>query len=220
MVDIMGISVGTGSTATLFTVLAVVGVCVLFMCLFLGGFYLVYMRKTFNKKVVLFQRVGNQIVPTFKDSAKRERVGNAGDFWFVCKKLKKTLPMPNIQMGKNTYWFFERKDNEWINFSLQDFDEIMKKAGIYFIHEDMRLQRLGIQKNLRDRFQKVTWWQKYGGIAVSVVFILVVTVCLVVLFQQMQGVWASAGQMASSVNNMAEAVRNQAVRYGSGVVPA
>ena len=79
------------------------------------------------------------------------RIGKAGDYWCKLKKFKKTLPRPRRQVEKNTYWFYEREDGEWVNFTLNDFDDGMKKAGAYFVDEDMRLQRLGIQKNLQER---------------------------------------------------------------------
>ena len=122
-------------------------------------------------------------------------------------------------MRRNEYWFYEREDGEWINFQLADFDEEMKTAGCYFVDEDMRLQRLGIHKNLRDRLQKVTFWQKYGGMIMSIAFILVVTICFVVLFNKMYNMYHNAGIMATEVKTMAQAVHNLATHQGSGMVP-
>lgn len=173
----------------------------------------------FNKKVVLFKRIGNQIVPVLFDRGQFARVGTAGDQWCILKKYKKTIPKPRIQMRKNEYWYYEREDGEWINFSLGDFDQQMKKANAYYVDEDMRLQRLGIQKNLQERFNKVTFWQKYGGMIISIVYILVVTICFVVLFKQMDGAWDKAGSMASAVRDMALEVRNLRQASGSGAVP-
>ena len=168
----------------------------------------------YNKKIVLFRRIGNEIVPCLRDKAMFARIGNAGDYWCQLKKFKKILPRPRIQMEKNTYWYYERDDGEWINFSLEDLDQAMKKASIHYVDEDMRLQRLGIQKNLRDRFQKVTFWQRYGGMIVSIVYILVVTICFVILFKSMEDAWTRAGDMAASVREMAIELRN--IRTGGG----
>jgi len=173
----------------------------------------------FNKKIKLFRKVGNQIIPVLMDRAMFTRIGNAGDYWCQLKKTKKVLPRPRIQMGRNEFWFYEREDGEWINFALGDFDEQMR-ATAYYVDEDMRLQRLGIQKNLRDRFQKVTFWQKYGGMIISIVYILVVTICFVILFNKMENAWDKAGQMASAVKEMAMEVRNMRLNTGSGALPA
>lgn len=170
----------------------------------------------YNKKIKLFRRVGNQIIPVLQDRGMFARVGNAGDYWCQLKRFKKILPRPRIQMGKNEFWFYEREDGEWINFSLADFDSQMRKANAYYVDEDMRLQRLGIQKNLRDRFQKVTFWQRYGGMIISIIYILVVTICFVVLFQKMEGAWGEAQSMASAVKEMAMEVRNMRLSEGSG----
>jgi CHASE3 domain sensor protein len=113
-------------------------------------------------------------------------------------------------MGNNTFWFYEREDGEWINFELDDIDAQMRKAGAYFVDEDMRLQRLGIAKNLAERLIKETFWQKYGTTIMLVIFCLVVTICLVVLFQKMQGNWQSAKETAVAIEHMASATEQMA----------
>lgn len=173
----------------------------------------------YNKKIKWFNKVGNEIVPVADYKAWFQRIGTAGDTWANVKKLKRLLPKPRKQMGKNEYWFYEREDGEAINFSLQNFDADMKKAGAYFVDEDMRLQRLGIQKNLENRFQKVTFWQKYGGMIMNLAFLMIVTVCLVVLFKEMKDNWSIGAQMAQAVRDMALEVKNMRTQFGSGAVP-
>lgn len=191
---------------------------------FIGGLIavgLVYFLQSlkFNKKIVLWKKVGNKKPQkVFEDKGKFDRVGNAGDFWCITKKLKKTLPRPSKQAGKNEYWFFEREDGEWINFDMGDIDEQMREAGAYYVDEDMRLQRLGIQKNLRDRFQKVSFWQKYGGMIMQIIYLLITTICLVILFKEMKDNWAVGREMASSVRDMAVEVANlRTQQVGSGM---
>lgn len=171
----------------------------------------------FNKKIVLWRKVGNQR-PTkiLEDRGKFERVGSAGDYWCITKKLKKTLPRPSIQSGKNEFWFYEREDGEWINFGMGDIDNQMRESKAYYVDEDMRLQRLGIQKNLRDRFQKVSFWQKYGGLIMQVIYLLITTICLVILFKEMKDNWAVGREMASAVRDMAVQVANLQKQIGSG----
>lgn len=181
--------------------------------------YFMYIKLRYNKKIVLFRKVGTSIVPVIYDKGWLTRVGSAGDTWLKVRKTKKTLPRPRMQIAKNEYWFFEREDGEWINFTLQDFDKTMKQAGVYYVEEDMRLQRLGIQKNLQERFQKVSFWQKYGGMIMSLIFILVITVCLVVLFKEMAKNWEIGREMASAVRDMAVQVSNLRVETTSGMQP-
>jgi len=172
----------------------------------------------YNQKVVLFRKIGNQAIPAFSDRAIVERVGRGGDYWFRTKNSKKILPRPKIQMSKNLYWFFERSDGEWINFSLTDIDEQMKTAKAFYVDEDMRLQRLGIQKNLDLRFKKITFWDKYGGMIVTVIYLLIVTICLIMLFNKMEESWSLASEMASAVRDMAVVVKNLQVRATSGAL--
>lgn len=184
------------------------------------GVYYVVQYLKWNKKVTLFRKVANRIIPVSTDKAMFERVGQSGDYWLKTQKLKKTLPRPKIEMGKNTYWFYEREDGEWINFEMADIDAQMKKAGAYYVDEDMRLSRLGIQKNLQARLLKETFWQKYGTTIMLIIFVLIVTIALVVLFQKMQGNWVSAEKTAQAIEHMAVSVSDMARQIGGGVKPA
>lgn len=170
-----------------------------------------------NKNILLFKKIGNRDIPVQTDKAMFQRIGNSGDYWLKTKKLKKTLPRPKIEMGKNTFWFYEREDGEWINFELADIDAQMKKAGAYYVDEDMRLQRLGIGKNLELRLIKQTFWQKYGATIMLVIFVLLVTICLVVLFQKMTDNWKVAAETAKAIEHMAAAVEQMSKNIGGGV---
>jgi hypothetical protein len=191
---------------------------------FAGGsifaFVLIMNNMKWNRKVKLFRKVANRIIPVVDDKAKMERIGAGGDLWLQTKKLKKTLPRPKIEMDKNTYYYYEREDGEWINFEIADIDELMKKAGVYYVDEDMRLQRLGIQKNLQARLMKETFWQKYGNTIMMILFVLIVTICLVVLFQKMTDNWKVASETAKAIEHMAVSVSDLAQRIGGGVTPA
>lgn len=170
----------------------------------------------FNMTIKVFKRIGNQNVLSIIDKACLERVGNAGDYWALCKKTKKILPKPRLQMGKNEYWYYERDDGEWINFTLGNFDEQMKEGNAHYVDEDMRLQRLGIQRNLRDRFQKVSFWQRYGGMITSFLFVLVVSIMFIILAKEWSEAIQNTSSMAAAVKEMAIAVNNL---RGSGAIP-
>lgn len=185
----------------------------------LAGFvtYRITQRLKFNQKIVLHRKVGGIIrkVATYK--AMFERVGNAGDYWCVLRNPKKILPKPRIEIDKNEYWFYQREDGEWINFEFADIDKTMKLAKVRYDDEDMRLQRLGIQKNLDQRFQKVTFWQKYGGMIMSLIFVLVTAIMYIVLFKTMGDSWTQAGQMAEAVKEMANQVQILSTKIGGGI---
>lgn len=208
---------GAGMTSWLTVIIIILGM-VLVAGAVIWVIFIVTNNLRYNKRFKWFRKVGNEIIPVAEYKAWFQRVGTAGDTWANVKVLKRLLPKPRKQMAKNEYWFYEREDGEAINFSLKDFDQEMKKAGAYFVDEDMRLQRLGIQKNLENRFQKVTFWQKYGGMIMNLLFLVIVTIMLVILFKEMKDNWAVGREMAQSVRNMAEQVKNMRIQVGSGAV--
>jgi len=146
--------------------------------------YTVYMKKKFNKNIVVFEKVGKTIEPTRKDTACIMPWGEGGDTIFFSRKSQKYLPTPRIQTGRNTYWYFIREDGEWINFGVEDIDEHMRELKAHFLDKEMRYARTAIQKNLRDRFQKISFWEKYGGLIVWTVLILVTGVAMWLIFDK------------------------------------
>ena len=70
---------------------------------------LAYMMIKWNKRAVIFRKIGTKIQKQETRKACFEKVGQAGDRFFVIKGLKRTKDA-NIQMAKNEYWFFERAD--------------------------------------------------------------------------------------------------------------
>jgi hypothetical protein len=178
------------------------------------------MRKAYSKQIWIFGKVAGVPMLKFIDKAKLVAFGMAGDKLIYLKKSKKYLSPPQIQMGKNIYWYYEREDGEFINFSLNDLDEILKKAGCYYVDTDMRMQRLGIEKNLRDRLDRKSWLEKYGALVGGIVFMIMVTVCLVVLFSKLKDVATAIDSMASSVGQMATAVEKFYVKRTGGESPS
>jgi len=168
----------------------------------------------------LYEKINGKVYQTGFDKAKFERVGIAGDYWARTKKFKKILPKPRITAGKNTYNFYIREDGEWINFGIEDIDAKMKIAKTYYVDEDIRLQRLGIQKNLETRFKKEKFWDKYGNVIMMIVFVVIITICLVVLFQKLVLVADGLKQASGAMTQLAQALQDTATRTGGGLVPA
>jgi hypothetical protein len=171
--------------------------------------------KKWNINLKLFRKVNGVYVPIGDLKAQIQRVGKAGDTWLIVKNGKR-LPRPKIWIGSNAVWYCEREDGEWINFRLGDIDAQMKEAKAYYVEEDMRLQRLGIQKNLEERFVKESFWAKYGQTIMTVIFCLLVTICLVVLFQKFDGLTKAFTTSAQAVEHMASSV-SELAHQNSGV---
>ena len=191
------------------------GIAVLFAILLALTIYLVMINAKYNKKIILFRKVAGKIIPVGKDKGMFQRIGLSGDTWLRTRKFKKIIPRPKIEMDKNVIWFYEREDGEWINFSMEDIDQEMKKSKSYYVDEDMRLQRLGIQRNLKDRFDKPGFWEKYGAQIMMVIFFLIVTICLIVIFNKMNDLIKALPQLANSLESLANAIGSQK----TGMIP-
>ena len=225
----MGLGGGGFNIGTLGTILIWVFVALLIVGAIAGVLIFVLTKKSYKLKIWIFGRVGG--VPMLKtiDMGKMVSFGMAGDKLMKLKKLKKFFPPPRIQMGKDIYWFYEREDGEYINFSLTDIDDLQKKAGAYYVDTDMRMQRLGIEKNLRERLQKQTFFEKYGSTIAGVIFVIMVTISLVVLFSKLSEVASALDTAGGNVGAMASAVEQfykarvggeAPSDTGSGLVPA
>lgn len=211
ILDNVGVSLpsmsGVGSMLILIFGLILVAILVLLATVWITK------RMLFNKKIVVFKMVNGKNIPVAQDKGMLQRVGMAGDYWMVTKKFKKILPFPRIEMAKNVFWFFQREDGEWINFSLKDFDAQMKKAGANYLDSDMGLSRVAIEKNLKDRFQQETFWQKYGNTIMQILFAVILMVCVVVVMTKM----ASLMEMMTTFGNQFLAKANN-VCQNSGVI--
>lgn len=214
--DLPSVSVGALTNFTLYAIGA------FFALILLGiGTWLFFRFKKYNQRIIIFRKINGVVMPFGKDRGWFQRVGKAGDYWCRTMKNKKILPKPMIAMGKNTFWFYIREDGEWINFGIEDIDRDMRQAGVYYVDEDMRLQRLGIEKNIRERFEKKEgFFAKYGGLVLNIFFVLIVMVALILLFKEMGGLADKLGNVAGQVGKLAEATANMASRVTSGVTPA
>ncbi len=138
------------------------------------GTYIYLREKKFNKKIVVFSEADGRFQVTGKDKAMIVRFGNGGDTIIRLRKYKKFLPVPTIQTGINTYWYFIREDGEWINFGMEDLNQKQKSMGARFLDKEVRFARASLQKNLKERYDAPTFMQKYGGVLTYTVLIIVV----------------------------------------------
>lgn len=139
-------------------------------------FYLWLMKKKYNKKIILFEKIGVQFIPIKKYWGCEIKFSTAGDTITKIRGIDKFLPNPTKQMGLREYWYFIREDGEWINFELADLDEESRKVGAKFLDKEMRFSRTAIQKSLRDQFEKKSFMEKYGVYVVTFSFLAIIIV--------------------------------------------
>lgn len=155
--------------------------------------YMMHTKKQFFISIRVFRNVGN--VPTEIGLFKAREIpfGMAGDklwkvapksAWGMMFKIIKWLPVGKFQTKPNEFWYWIRQDGEWINYRQTDIDEVSRVAGVKFVQEDMRLQRLATDKLLEQRLMDKSFWDKWGNTIMTVIFFLVIAVCMVVIFYQ------------------------------------
>ncbi len=158
--------------------------------------YLLVMRLKFNKKIVIFEKINNRFEPAGRDLAMNFNVGLGGDTVFFLRKRKKYISTPRLQTGRRTYWFAIREDGEWINIGIEDIDEKMKVLKVKYLDESMKHTRVALQRSLRDRYNKVTFLQKYGGMIAYATLIIITGV----------SIWLVADKMVLIVDRVASQI--------------
>ena len=195
---------GEGVTSTIGTVFFWIFILLLVFGIVIGIVVFLIYRKLYSQNIFIFGRVGHHVALIDKDKGRFMRLGISGDTLLKFRKLKKSVAPPTLQMGKNTWWYWRREDGEYINIRLEDIDEKMKKAGAYFVDQDMRLQRIGIERNLAMRMQQQKWWDKYGTAVMSIIMIVMITIALIVLFTQLTDVAKALDKASQSVGRVAD----------------
>lgn len=223
-IDIMGKMGGMLPKATtVYTVMIVIVIALIIATLLSIAIWVYLDKKKYNKVIILHRIIQGKLkkVGTFR--ATFEKIGVTGDVWCRVKgglfKTIKIVTRPKLEYEKNVYLFFERQDGEWVNFEIENIDEVMKKAGVFYLDEDMRLHRIGIQKNLERRLEKKTFWQEWGGTIMNLVFMLILTVCLIILFNKLTLVSDGLVKAAQAVKELSIAASQTCATSGSGIIP-
>jgi len=153
--------------------------------------YFKSVKKQYWIKIHVYRLIGNVPTRVAIYSAKEVPFGMAGDrLWRVASsgvwKIKaiKWLPCGKIQTAPSEFWYYIRKDGEWINFQMQDLNEVSQNMGVKFVQEDMRLQRLATERLLEQRLMNKSFWDKWGNTIMMVIIFLVIAICMVLIFFQ------------------------------------
>lgn len=174
-------------------------------------------RRRYIYKIPLTKKVGNQTIKIAEYKARRFPIGRAGDnLWFV-KGVKKYISPATLQTAPNEFTHHEREDGEWINVSYPDVDAHMRQMKVKYIHQDMRSQRLATDRLLEQRLLKKKFWEQWGHIIMTLIFFLVVTVSMVVIFWQWGNIVDKISLLVDKLDTIQKAQSSQG---NSGIVPA
>jgi hypothetical protein len=184
--DFLGglVSSGKSTGAGFISMFAWVILFVIIICILGVVIFFVLRGMKFNKKIVLFEEINGVFCPTRNDRASEVKLSTGGDTIFYALKHKKYLPNPSIQTGPRTFWYFIRSDGEWINFGLQNLNELSRQVGARFLDKEMRYARTQIQKGLKERYDKPGFWQQYGMMIMNIAWIAMIGVMTYLLFDK------------------------------------
>jgi hypothetical protein len=208
----LDIGIGAIGTALLVFFIAV---------LILGGIIGLVVLKINNKRykysLPLTKKIGGRTIRVATYKARDFPIGKAGDkLWFV-KGVKKYISPATLQTAPLEYTHHEREDGEWINIEYPDVDEEMKKYNVKYLHQDMRANRLATDRLLEQRLLKKSFWEKWGAVIGYVIFFLVITVCMVIVFYQ----WSKiVEQFSLIVDKLDGIITKQSSGGTQGIVPA
>jgi hypothetical protein len=187
--------------------------------------WLIYWRivsKQYKFKIPLYKSINGTNFKQAYYVAKNVPISKAGDsLWFV-KGIKKFIAPANLTDAPNEYPHEEREDGEWINFSIDSVNDQQKKAGVRFIQQDMRTQRVATAQILEQRLINKGFWEKYKDLIIHLIFYIIVTLLMIVTFWQWGNIVDRIGGLLSNVEGIAENL-NKLECIGqreTGIIPA
>jgi hypothetical protein len=188
-----------------FAIWVLIGLVVAGIC----GYFIwrTWNNRQFTFTVRLHRSIHGQSVPIADYKGGYFSVSRAGDSLFRVKgkwKVFKYLPKPKQFVDKRLVYYQEGKDGEWINFVMTDIDRKRKEMGAFFVHEDMRLGRINVGDILEKQLTKKSFWDKWKDTIMSIIFILITTICLVVLFAKLGSIVNSITVLADKLGTLAD----------------
>lgn len=197
-----GIGSGAGNFFQAFIFLLVFGFIV-------GGIaYYISNKKQYGKHIHIFEEIAGKAVPVGVDKAKEIILPNTSIRAFFLQKKKVYLPRPSIQTGVGHYWFFIRKDGEWINVGLENLNDKLTNLGIHYDHTDMRMANASLKKLIEKNYKKLNWIKEYAPYIAIGMLILILGITAFIILNQANKTVAALGASATTNEAVVEALVN------------
>ena len=171
----------------------------LLICVSIGiGIWLWSQKKLYNKKIVIFENIGNTgYQKTGEDFARLIKVGDGGEEILFLRNRKCYRTAYGKKMGKEIYWFAIGQDGYWYNIVLGDLDAKMGMLDIEPVDRDMRYMHVAIRKNIAERYKKIGFMEKYGTIVANGIFLIIMLV----------GLWFLIDKLADATSMISQAMQ-------------
>ena len=201
-VEIPSLGNFTAGASGVFTNILYVFLFIIFVIVVLGlcWWFGIEQRK-YKYKIEIYENLGGtRYVKTGVDRAKVVRMGDGGEEILWLKKHKMYKGAYGRKMGTNLIWFAIGQDGYWYNITLGDLDAKQGMLDIEPIDRDMRYAHVAIRRNLKDRYNKPKWMEKYGTMLMGLLFLIVMGALL----------WFLIDKMADSATTLANAAQTNA----------
>lgn len=187
--------------------------------------WLIYWRitaKQYRFKIPLYKSINGTNYKQAQYVAKSIPISLSGDsLWFV-KGLKKYIAPATLTDAPNDFPHEEREDGEWINFNIDSVNDQQKKAGVKFIQQDMRTQRVATGQILEQRLINKGFWEKYQDLIIHLIFYIIVTLLMIVTFWQWGNIVEQIGGLVGSITSASEKLNSLECigKVDNGIIPA
>lgn len=150
-------------------------VAILFLVGVAIGVYFFIRWLKFNKTIVILEDVqgSDDLEPVGKDKAMLVKVAKSGMEVLWLRKKKVYKGAYGKRMGKNTYYFGIGPDGYWYNVTLGSLQEGLSKVGIRPTPVNMRYQNEALQEIIKERYNQITFMQKYGAMIAFIALIAI-----------------------------------------------
>jgi hypothetical protein len=166
--------------------------------------YLIVSKLKYKNKIVIFENVAGRYEPTKKDFASEIKFGDLGDKVFYARKNKKFLPRPAKQVGKRTFWYAVDDNGLWHNIGDFDINVPSGSAQADYIDRGMLYSAVGMRKNMKERFQKITFLERYGALIAYVVLIAIIGIMMWLLIDKFIEVAQATNTAVQTANKVLE----------------
>lgn len=168
--------------------------------------YFVLSARAYKYKIVIFEDIAGQgYVPIGRDKARLIKVGDGGEEILKLRKRKLYRTAYGKKIGKNTYAFAIGSDGYWYNITFGDLDKALKVVGVVPVDRDMRYMHVAIRRNIKERFETVTFLQKYGGLMAYTALIAVTGIMMWLLFDKFLAIAGSVQGAVDAAEKVLEA---------------
>lgn len=176
----------------------VIGFVIVAVAIGLFTFWIIN-KRSYNMVIHVFEEISGNTSPIDEDKAKEIVLPFTSVRAIYLKRRKIFLPRPSIQTGRKHYWYFVRKDGEWINVK-PVWNPDTNQFDLISDHADMRLANASLKKLVEKSYKKLNWIKEYAPYIAIAILILMLAIAFYMIFSK-------AGESFSQLSGVAESLK-------------